>query len=258
MRIEELADAADDLDLARFRHAGEAAGQLADDLVLPAAQLVEIDLRHAERDAVIREHLRLVHHRGDVQQRLRRNAADVEADAAELRVALDEHSLHSEIGRAERGAVAAGASAQHEHLALDVDLAGVGRGTRNRRGRRRWRCGGCGSRRRSLRGGGRGRRGGILPARGRRWRCRRSSARFEHGNQRAFADLVTHLQFQFLDRSRGWRGNVHRRLVGLQRDERILGGDGVARLHEDFDYRDVLEVADVGNLDVDRGHFRVA
>ena len=47
------------------------------------AQLVEVDLRRAERDAVLGERLRLVHDRGDVQQRLRRDAADVEADAAQ-------------------------------------------------------------------------------------------------------------------------------------------------------------------------------
>ena len=121
MRIEEAADAAHDLDLARLGHAGEAAGQLADDLLLPAAQLVEVDLRRAERDAVRRASaFDFVHHGGDVQQRLRRNAADVEAHAAERRVALDEHRLHAEIGGAERGGVAAGAGAEHEHLAFDV------------------------------------------------------------------------------------------------------------------------------------------
>ena len=46
--------------------------------------------------------------RRDVQQRLRRDAADVETYAAERRVALDQHRLHAEIGGAERGAVAAG------------------------------------------------------------------------------------------------------------------------------------------------------
>ena len=39
MRIEEHAIAAHDLDLARLGHAGEAAGELADDLVLPGEQL---------------------------------------------------------------------------------------------------------------------------------------------------------------------------------------------------------------------------
>ena len=134
MRIEELADAAHDFDLARLGHAGEPAGQLADDLVLPAAKRLEVDLRRAERDAVLGERLRLVHHGRDVQQRLRRNAADVEAHAAERAVALDQHRLHAEVGGAERGAVAARSGAEHEHPAFDVGLAGVGRGPWNRRG----------------------------------------------------------------------------------------------------------------------------
>ena len=66
-----------------------------------------------------------VHDGGRVQQRLRRNAADVEADAAERRVALDQHGLHAEIGAAECGGVAARARAEHQHLAFDVDVAGV-------------------------------------------------------------------------------------------------------------------------------------
>ena len=47
MRIEEAADARDDLDLARLGHAGQAAGELLDDAVLEAAQRVDVDLRRA-------------------------------------------------------------------------------------------------------------------------------------------------------------------------------------------------------------------
>ena len=43
------------------------------------------------------------------------------------------------------------------------------------------------------------------------------------------------------------RRHVHRRLVRLERDQRILGLHGVAGLDEDLDDRHVLEVADVGN-----------
>ena len=53
-----------------------------------------------------------------VQQRLRRNAADVEADAAELRPALDQRDFQAEIGGAERGGVAAGAGAEHDDFEI--------------------------------------------------------------------------------------------------------------------------------------------
>ncbi len=58
---------------------------------------------------------------GQMEQRLRRNAADVEAHAAERRVALDQRHALAEIGGAERGGVAAGAGAEDE----DVGVVGV-------------------------------------------------------------------------------------------------------------------------------------
>ena len=50
---------------------------------------------------------------GGVQQRLGRNAADVQADAAQHGPAFDERDLESQVGGAERGGVAAGTGAQH-------------------------------------------------------------------------------------------------------------------------------------------------
>ncbi len=58
-------------------------------------------------DAMRRHRLRFLDHARGMQQRLRRNAADVQTDAAELRPAVDEHHRQAEVGRAERGRVAA-------------------------------------------------------------------------------------------------------------------------------------------------------
>src|SRR5438477_1949881 len=112
MRIDERACAAHDFDLARFRHAGETAGQLANDLVLPRAKLFDFDLRRPEPDTVLGQELHFIHHAGDVQQRFRWNAADVEAYAAQSRIAFDEHGFHAEVGAPEGGAVAARTRAQ--------------------------------------------------------------------------------------------------------------------------------------------------
>ena len=70
----------------------------------------------AERDAVRRHRVRFLDHLRRVQQRLRRNAADVEAHAAELRPALDQRDLEPEIGGAKRRGVAAGAGAEHDQI----------------------------------------------------------------------------------------------------------------------------------------------
>ena len=191
----------------------------------------------AERDTVLGHRLRLVDDGGHVQQRLRRNAADVEAHPAERRVALDEHRLHAEVGRAERRAVAAGAGTQHQHLALDVGLAGVGAGRRCRHRCGRW---------------------------SRRWRA---AAAFGGGAgaSAATAASSTRIRLPSLTLSPTFTrtsftvpaagdGHVHRRLVRLERDERILRLDRVARLYEDLDDRNVGEAADVGNLHLDRSH----
>ena len=244
MRIEKDADAAHDFDLARFGHAGETTGEFAHHLVLPRAELLDLDLRRAESDPVFAEKLHLIHHAGDVQQGFRRNATDVQADAAERRIALDEDCLHAEVGAAEGGAVAAGARAEDQHLAFDVGLAGI-LGWSRRARRRTWSA-----------AGGRWRRRGRRFCRVRGC-CRLGRTCFgglEREDHAAFAHLVADLDPQLLYRARGGRRHVHRRLVGFQCDERILGLDRIARFDEYLDDRHVLEVADIGNLDLDRAH----
>ena len=86
--------------------------------VLVAAQLVERDLRLAEVDAEIRRMRGFVDHRRRMQQRLRRNAADVEADAAERGIAFDQHRIQAQIGGAERGGIAAGTGAEHDDAGI--------------------------------------------------------------------------------------------------------------------------------------------
>ncbi len=128
VRIGQRAGTVHDLDLALFGQPGEALRAPADDVGFPGANLVEVDLRLAEGDAVGGERARVVDHLGDVQQSLRRNAADVEAHAAESRVALDEHDLQAEVRGAEGSGVAAGAGAEDEEVAVVVSA-----------GRWRWR-----------------------------------------------------------------------------------------------------------------------
>src|SRR5690606_25762244 len=80
----------------------------------PAAKLVGIDPRLAEVDTAPGHLLRLLDDASGVEQRLRRDAADVEADAAERRPALDQRDVEPEVRRAERRRVAARARAEHD------------------------------------------------------------------------------------------------------------------------------------------------
>jgi hypothetical protein len=63
-------------------------------------------------------------------------------------------------------------------------------------------------------------------------------------------DPVSDPEENLADGSRGGRGDVHRGLVRLQGDQRILGGHGIAGSHVHFDDRDTGEVADVRDADV--------
>ena len=75
---------------------------------------------------------------------------------------------------------------------------------------------------------------------------------FEHRDQVADVDLVAELDLEFLDHAGRGRRNLHRRLVRFDRDQRLLELDRVAGLDQQLDDRDVLEVADVRDLDFDR------
>ena len=238
IRIEEPAHAAHHFDLARLGHARQAAGQLLDHAGLETAQLVNVDLRRLIHDAVMGHGLGLVHHRRRVQQGLRRDAADVQAHAAQRGVTLHQHRLHAEIGGPEGGGITARTRAEHQHLALDIDAARIGASSGSGDGS------GDGS-------GGRGRRRSA----GRDSLHPRALLGVEHQNQRAFGDLVADLDLDVPHYAGGGRGHVHGGLVGFQRDQRILGPDRIARLDQHLDDRHVFEIANIGDLDFNQiGH----
>ena len=77
----------------------------------------EIELRRADADAHLGEGMAgLLEHFGGVQQRLRRNAADVEAGAAVGRALLDHRDLQAELRRADGADIAAGAGADDDEI----------------------------------------------------------------------------------------------------------------------------------------------
>ena len=85
--------------------------------------------------------------------------------------------------------------------------------------------------------------------------AQRPVARLEHGDRRALADPVADGDQDAGHRARHGGGDVHRRLVGLQRDERVVDVDQVAYAHEHLDDGHVAVVADVGNPDLGRALF---
>ena len=186
-----------------------------------------------------------------MQQRLGRDAADVEADAAERRSRVDQNDVLPEIGGAEGGGIAAGTGAENQNIGLEIGLpAWVSRGLR----RRTSGLSGLWSRLLDLdaaasgigrrRGFGRG-RGGAL------WRCRLLCvAPRRIGRQHvALGDLVADLDADLADHAILGRRHVHARLVAFERKDGLVLAHALPRRDEDFDDRHILEVADVGKPD---------
>ena len=74
------------------------------------AQPRQIDLRGRKVDSPIFRLLGFFNQLGDVQQRLRRNAAAVETHAAGIHLRVDQRNLHAQISGEEGGCVAAGSA----------------------------------------------------------------------------------------------------------------------------------------------------
>src|SRR5687768_8594329 len=90
--------------------------QLVDDALLETSQLVDVDLWLAERHAPPAGVLRFVDHLGHVQQRLRRDAAAVKADAPRVLFLVDQRDLHAQVSRIEGGGIAARPCAKYCQL----------------------------------------------------------------------------------------------------------------------------------------------
>ena len=123
-RVFEGGPAADHLDVLAAGDAGQAAGQLADHaLALPLAQRIERDPRLAEVHAELPGALGLAQHRGDVQERLGRDAALEEAGAPQTLVEIDDDRLQAQLGAAKRRRVAARPAADDGHVDLAHEIA---------------------------------------------------------------------------------------------------------------------------------------
>ncbi len=221
-----------DLDLALLGEPVEPFREPVDDGCLPADQRRDVDRRVAESDAVRGHLLGLGDHSRGVQQRLGGDAADVQAHAAEAFVALDERDPQSEVRGAERRRVAADPGAEDDHLEVAIAVGGGGR---------------CGRRGLALDGGVRARVGGFGLA-------RPGTVGLERHQHAPLRYAVPDRDAQLRDRAGARCRHVHRRLIGLERDERVLDRDLVARRDVDLDHRDIGEVADVGDAYFRRRH----
>ena len=109
VRVGEAAAALHPLDAVRLEQACDALSHLPDDAGLPLVRSREVEPRLLDADAERAEHVvRLVQELGRLDPRLRRDAADAKARAAELGLLLDAGHARAELRGADRGRVSAG------------------------------------------------------------------------------------------------------------------------------------------------------
>ena len=105
------------VDLVLLEQEFDALDVAADPLVLERHHRGKIELRRCHADAQLGEAVPgLVEQLGGMQQRLGRNAADIEAGAAEGRALLDHGDLQAELRRADGADIAAGAAADDDEI----------------------------------------------------------------------------------------------------------------------------------------------
>ena len=124
VRVDELAEALHVLHLPTLRQKSRAARQPLDDGVLERTELVEVDRRFAEGDAPRIRVTRFSEQVSHVQQRLRRDAAAIDADAARIHFRVDERGLEPEIGGEECRGVPARAASDDDNLSRNHVRAG--------------------------------------------------------------------------------------------------------------------------------------
>ena len=119
-------------DLVLLEQEGDAVHVALDVLILVFEQSRELDARLADLDAHLRKAVaRLLVKLGSVQQRLRGDAADIEAGAAEGGVFLDDRGFQSELRGAYRAEIAAGSGTDDDEIVgshdkhLSIVIAGL-------------------------------------------------------------------------------------------------------------------------------------
>ncbi len=119
MRVDDFCVALQVLHLSVLCKLSGAAREAGDHGVLEVAKLCEVDRRLAELDTPGGRVARFAQDLRDVEQRFRRNAAAIHADAARIRFGVDDRNAESEISGEKSGRITAWAAADHNELSGD-------------------------------------------------------------------------------------------------------------------------------------------
>ena len=221
--------ALDNVHFATFSHACQTGSQAGNHAVFIAAQHVDVEFRLGVFDAVGSQVAHFVDNGSVVQQGFGRDTADVQANAAQGFVTLNDGNFQAFIGCGKCSGVTARTATQYDHVVLCIGRTAELRSLRCRSGSFR---------------------GFLRRGSSRRFGFRSGSRAFGFNdyNQAAFGDFVADFDFDFFDHARNFGRYVHRRFVGFQGNQGIVNGDGVAYVHFNRDNIYIFVSANVGHF----------
>ena len=117
--------ALDPFDFVLLEQKGHAVDVGGDGIVLVLRHRDHVERRRVHDNAERRHPVSgFLEHLGSIEQRLRRDAADVEAGPAQRLALLDDGDLHAELRRADRADISAGAGADHDDIISHASTRG--------------------------------------------------------------------------------------------------------------------------------------
>src|SRR5476651_95210 len=119
IRAREFALTGDNFHFTAFRHACQTTGQLVDDFLFPQTHFVDVCFRLTENNTVLFQSFRFGDHFRYVQQGFRRDTTDVQADATERGITLNQNGFKTYLSATQSSRVARRARPKYHDLSFN-------------------------------------------------------------------------------------------------------------------------------------------
>ena len=210
-----------------FSHTSQTGSQAGNHAVFVAAQHVDIEFRLRVFDTVGSQVAYFIDNGSIVQQGFGRDTADVQANAAQSFVTLDDGNFQAFVSSSKCSRITAGATTQYDYVVFGIGRTAELSSLRSRSGCfRSFLC--------------------------RSGRCFgfRSSCTFglNDNNQTAFRDFVAHFNFNFFDYACNFGRYVHSRFISFQSNQGIVHSNGITHIYFNRNNIYIFVTANVGHF----------
>ena len=216
----------DNVHFTAFGHTCQAGSQAGNHAVFVSAKHVDVEFRLWVFDTVGSQVTYFIDNGSVVQQGFRRDTADVQANAAQSFVTLDDSNFQTFVSSGKCSGITAGAATQYDYVVF-----GIGRTAEL-----------CSLRSSSFRG--------FLCRSNWCFSFRSGSCTFGFNdcNQAAFGDFIADFNFNFFNDTRNFGRYVHSGFIGFQSNQGIVHGNGVAYIYFNSNNIYIFVTANVGHF----------